>query len=114
MTLTVADDATTVEVGSTLTVYVEPDEPINETTHAIVLSSNLPAKGTITPSGEIGMVYLDETGKYVATFTGVSAAAEVVVTAELKTVSYVNGVRTLTALDPAVTDTVAIAVTAGE
>jgi hypothetical protein len=108
----VEDDADTVVVDSTLTVYVEPDEPINENYYAITLTSNLPAKGTIDPSGEIGMVYLNTDGKYVATFTGVEAAAAVVVTAELKTVSYVNGVRTLTAIDPAVTDTVSIAVTA--
>lgn len=112
MTLTVEDDATTVVVDSTLTVYVEPDVAINEQYYAVVLSSDLPLKGTITPSGEIGMVYLNTDGKYVATFTGIAAAAEVVVTAELKTVSYVNGVRTLTAFDTPITDTASIAVTA--
>ena len=83
--MTAAGSATTVVVDSTLAIYATPDV-------------------------DISSVYFDGT-KFVLTLTGVGAG-DVVITAELKEVTYVAGVRTLTAFDTPITDTLTITVTA--
>jgi hypothetical protein len=55
---------------------------------------------------------LDPTNGATSTLTG-AIAGNVIVTAEVKAVTYVNGVLTLVSLGTPVTDTIAIEVTAG-
>ena len=98
MTLTAAGDATAVDVGSTLVLTATPDETLNAQYYAIEWSVDDEAIGELT--GTEGLTN---------TLTGVSAD-DVVITAEIKSVTYVNGTRTLVSLDDPITDDITIAV----
>ena len=106
--MTAAGSATTVEVGSTLAISAETDVGLDNDHYTLVWSVDDDSIGTISPDGEAETEDLVD-GKFVTTLTGV-AAGDVTITAELKSVSIVDGVRTLTSLDPAVTDTITITV----
>lgn len=106
--MTAAGSATTVEVGSTLAISAETDAGLDNDHYTLIWSVDDDSIGTINPGGEAETEDLVD-GKFVTTLTGV-AAGDVTITAELKSVSTVNGVRTLTSLDPAVTDTITITV----
>ena len=99
MTLASAGDATEVEVGATLGLTATPDVTLNGHFYTIVWSVDSEAVGTV----------LDKEGT-ANTLTGVSAD-DIVVTAEIKAVDYVNGARTLVSLDTPITDTITITVT---
>ena len=100
MTLTAAGDATTVEVGSTLVITGTPDKTLNPAYFAIEWSVGAETYGTISPSEGL-----------TTTLTGVGAGA-IVITGEIKQVTYVSGVRTLVSFDTPITDTITITVTA--
>ena len=108
--MTAAGSATTVVVDSTLAIYATPDVGLNPELYALDISLDAETYATIAPDGDISSVYFDGT-KFVLTLTGVGAG-DVVITAELKEVTYVAGVRTLTAFDTPITDTLTITVTA--
>lgn len=98
MTLTTAGDAVVVDVGATLGLTATPDKTLNLQYYAIVWSVDDENVGTV----------IDKEGT-TNTLTGVSADT-VVVTAEIKAVDYVGGLRTLVSLDTPITDTVTITV----
>ena len=100
MTLTSAGDATGVLIDATLGLTATPNVTLNGHFYAIVWSVDSALVGTV----------LDQEGT-TNTLTGVSAAV-VVVTAEIKKVDYVNGVRTLVSFDTPITDTITITVSA--
>ena len=110
--MTAEGDASTVEVDATLAIYAEPDVGLDPEQYGIELSIDAETYGTISPTGELSTTDIVD-GKYMTTLTGVGAG-DIVITAELKTVSYVDSVRTLTAFDPAIKDTITITVTAAE
>ena len=109
--MTAEGDASTVEVDATLAIYAEPDVGLDPDSYAIVLSVDAETYGTISPEDELYSWHFVD-GKYVTTLTGVSAG-DIDITAELKTVSYVDGVRTLTSFDTPITDTITITVETG-
>ena len=97
--MTAAEDATTVVADSDLLLTATTDS-FSTQHYQIVWSIDEETRGTLDP----------ENGA-TSTLTGVTAGA-VVVTAEVKAVTYVNGTLTLVSLDTPVTDTIAITVTA--
>lgn len=100
MTLTSAGDATGVLIGATLGLTATPNVTLNGHFYTIVWSVDDKDVGTV----------LDKEGT-TNTLTGVSAD-DVVVTAEIKRVDYVNGARTLVSLAVPITDTITITVSA--
>ena len=100
MTLTSAGDATGVLIDATLGLTATPDVTLNGHFYTIVWSVDSELVGTV----------LDQEGT-TNTLTGVSAD-DVVVTAEIKKVDYVNGARTLVSFDTPITDTITITVSA--
>lgn len=98
--MTSAGDATGVLIDATLGLNATPDVVLNGHFYTIVWSVDSELVGTV----------LDQEGT-TNTLTGVSAA-DVVVTAEIKKVDYVNGVRTLVSFDTPITDTITITVSA--
>jgi hypothetical protein len=109
--LTAEGDATAVEVGSTLVFYAAPNVALHPDYYALEWSLG-DTHATISPLGEAHSETLNAGATaYVATVTG-ATAGDVVVTAELKTVSYVAGVRTLTAFDTPIKDTITLTVSA--
>lgn len=108
--MTAAGSATTVVVDAGLAIYATPDVGLNPELYALDISLDAETYATIAPVGDISSVYFDGT-KFVLALTGVSAGT-VVITAELKQVTYPLGVRTLTAFDTPITDTLSIEVTA--
>lgn len=100
MTLTAAGDAATVEVGSELVITGTADETLVPAYFAIEWSVDAETYGTITP---------EEGGT--TTLTGVDAG-DIVITGEIKQVTYVGGVRTLVSFDTPITDSITITVTA--
>jgi hypothetical protein len=108
--LTAAGSATTVVVDANLAIYATPDVGLNPSLYALDISLDAETYATIAPVGDISSVYFDGT-KFVLALTGVSAGT-VVITAELKQVTYPLGVRTLTSFDTPITDTLSIEVTA--
>lgn len=107
--MTAEGDATAVEVGSTLVFYATPNVALHPDYYALVWSLG-DTHCTISPLGEAHSETLNAGATaYVATVTG-ATAGDVVVTAEIKTVSIVNGVRTLTAFETPMTDTITLTV----
>jgi len=104
--MTAAGSATTVEVGSTLAISSAVDVGIDNEHYALVYAIDEPTLGSINPSDEAESEDLVD-GKFVTTLTGI-LAGDVVISTEIKSVSIVDGVRTLTSLDPAVTDSITI------
>lgn len=104
--MTAAGSATTVEVGSTLAISAEVDVALDNEHYTLIWSVDAETSGTINPPDEAETEDLVD-GKYVTTLTGV-AAGDTVITAELKSVTTTNGVRSFTSLDPAVTDSITI------
>ena len=98
--MTSAGDATGVLIDATLGLTATPNVTLNGHFYAIVWSVDSELVGTV----------LDQEGT-TNTLTGVSAD-DVVVTAEIKKVDYVNGVRTLVSFDTPITDTITITVSA--
>lgn len=97
--MTAAGDATTVDVGSDLVLTATPDETLNPAYYAIQWSVDAETYGTI-----------DEEEGSTTTLTGVGAG-DIVITAEIMSVTYVDGVRTLVSLDTPITDDITITVT---
>ena len=100
MTLTSAGDATGVLIDATLGLTATPNVTLNGHYYTIVWSVDNIAVGTV----------LNQEGT-TNTLTGVSAD-DVVVTAEIKRVDYINGARTLVSLDTPITKTITITVSA--
>ncbi|HOO43435.1 MAG TPA: Ig-like domain-containing protein [Bacillota bacterium] len=96
--MTAAGSATTVAVGSDLLLTATTDT-FSTTHYQIVWSIDEETRGTLDP----------DNGS-TSTLTGVSAGA-VVITAEVKAVTYVGGTLTLVSLSTPVTDTINITVT---
>lgn len=106
--MTAAGSTTTVEVGSTLAISAEVDVPLDNEHYTLIWSTDATTYGTIDPTDEAETEDLVN-GKYVTTLTGVSAG-DITITAELKSVTTTDGVRSFASLDPAVTDTITITV----
>lgn len=107
MTVTAAGSATEVEVDATLVLTATPNTALNPQYYAIKWVSNdaTSAKASFAPAEGA-----------TTTVTGVAANATAVkFTAEIMSVTYVNGVRTLVELDPDIEDDIDITVVvAGE
>jgi len=98
LTLASAGDAVEVDVDATLAFTATPDETLNTQHYRIVWSVDDETKGTVV-----------DTQGTSNTLTGV-AAGTVNVTAEIKQVSWVDGVLTLTSFDTPISDTIEITV----
>lgn len=100
MTLASAGDATGVLIGATLGLTATPNVALNGHFYTIVWKVNDVEVGTV----------LNKEGT-TNTLTGVSAG-DVIATAEIKKVDYVNGVRTLVSFATPITANVTITVSA--
>lgn len=102
MTLTAAGSATTVAEGADLVLTATPNSTLNPQYYAIQWSTDdtEETKSTLAPlEGST------------STITGVAAnATAVTITAEIMSVTYVNGTRTLVSLETPITDTIEITV----
>lgn len=101
MTVTAEGSATTVDVGSDLVLTATPDVAFDPQFFAITWSSGDSEVATVDP----------EEGS-TTTMTGVSADSALII-AELKKVTYVNGVRTLISFDEPISDSIEITVETG-
>lgn len=103
--MTAAGSATAVEVGSTLAISAEVDTGLDNEYYTLVWSVDDDDIATINETEAETNDLVN--GKFVATITGV-AAGTVTITAEIKQVTWVDGIRTLVSLDTPVTDTLSI------
>ena len=106
MTVTAAGSATTVDAGADLVLTATPNTALNPQYYAIQWS---------TDDTEETYSELAPLEGSTSTITGVLAdASAVTITAEIMSVTYVNGVRTLVSLETPIDDEIEITVVSGD